>query len=438
MLFDICGRKKSFIAFFLMILIALSTAIPGFADRNVEKIGSDYSSDGWSAWTSVPIFPSADIEVETRRTVSGYHMVHYGTQKDEYPHYRMFRGFSILHNLADYDARESYGEKHFTRTVTPEQLNLARTFPEGTFITGEYSGFQMDSRPAYSFGDDKYVWYVESVNEIVEYRYRNRNTVFYEIPSSNSDLYSGDGWSSWTRTPIARTYGTEVETRSTVIGYHMVHYGTQMDYPPKFYRMFRSYSISKDLASYGARESYGEKHFTRYVTPEQLNSAVAYPEGTFINGDYSGYQMGHSTAYSFGDDKYVWFIESTDEVTEYRARRTGSAVPTPVPQHSSGGIFVSNGPSITDLDSVVQENITYPLYSSYLKAYELQYVQAPGGRTVYTYYAPFEDANRRKNDLLYEGTEVTVLARENGMSCVTYQNGLHRYAAWVKSTNLAY
>ena len=37
---------------------------------------------------------------------------------------------------------------------------------------------------------------------------------------------------------------------------------------------------------------------------------------------YRGYQMGTSTAYNFGDDKYVWFIESEDTqaVTEYRYR----------------------------------------------------------------------------------------------------------------------
>ena len=94
-----------------------------------------------------------------------------------------------------------------------------------------------------------------------------------------------------------------------IIGYNMVHYGTQMAVPPH-YRMFRNYSINEAYGEYGARESYGEKHFTRTVDADMLSNAKTYEPGSLIKGEYAGYQKGTDTAYSFGDDKYVWFIES--------------------------------------------------------------------------------------------------------------------------------
>lgn len=94
-----------------------------------------------------------------------------------------------------------------------------------------------------------------------------------------------------------------------IIGYNMVHYGTQTATSPH-YRMFRNYSINKHYDYYGARESYGEKHYTRYVEAYMLSQARTYEPGVLIQGDYAGYQKGTDTAYYFGDDKYVWFIES--------------------------------------------------------------------------------------------------------------------------------
>lgn len=89
----------------------------------------------------------------------------------------------------------------------------------------------------------------------------------------------------------------------------LVHYGTQMAVPPH-YRMFRNYSINEEYGKYGARESYGEKHFNRTVDADMLANAKTYEPETLIQGEYAGYQKGTETAYSFGDDKYVWFIES--------------------------------------------------------------------------------------------------------------------------------
>ena len=138
------------------------------------------------------------------------------------------------------------------------------------------------------------------------------------LPNSSSAGTWGS-WSLWSTTRVYATDTRQVETRTVVTGYNMVHYGTQMDASPH-YRMFRNYSIKAHLGDYGARASYGEKHFIRYVTSDMLSSAVQYEPGEFIKGTYAGYQKGTDTAYSFGDDKYVWFIESTVERIEYRYR----------------------------------------------------------------------------------------------------------------------
>ncbi len=138
------------------------------------------------------------------------------------------------------------------------------------------------------------------------------------LPNSSSTGTWGS-WSLWSTTRVYATDTRQVETRTVVTGYNMVHYGTQMDASPH-YRMFRNYSIKAHLGDYGARASYGEKHFIRYVTSDMLSSAVQYEPGEFIKGTYAGYQKGTDTAYSFGDDKYVWFIESTVERIEYRYR----------------------------------------------------------------------------------------------------------------------
>lgn len=138
--------------------------------------------------------------------------------------------------------------------------------------------------------------------------------------SSSSSSYSSWGpWSSWSTTPVSATETRQIETRTVTTGYNMVHYGTQEAVPP-YYRVFRNFSVRKNMSAYGARESYGEKHFTRTVSAALLRNAQRYEPGACITGDYSGYQRGTTTAYYFGDDKYVWFIESEQQVREYRYR----------------------------------------------------------------------------------------------------------------------
>lgn len=141
--------------------------------------------------------------------------------------------------------------------------------------------------------------------------------------------YMWTEWSSWSSNPVTSSSTREVETRTnqTVTGYNMVHYGTQQAKDPH-YRMFRDYSIGGDYSFYGARESYGEKHLTKYVTAREFYYATPYSgNGSWVsityNGEnYQGYQMSSSTAYNFGDDNKVWFIESEDyyTTTEYRYR----------------------------------------------------------------------------------------------------------------------
>ena len=141
--------------------------------------------------------------------------------------------------------------------------------------------------------------------------------------------YVWSQWSSWSTVPVSASNTREVETRQSrsLIGYYMVHYGTQQVQEPH-YRMFRNYSISGDYERYGARESYTEKHLTKYVTVSKMQSAKQFPpNGNIVvlsyNGeDYGGFQMGTSTAYNFGDDNKIWYIESEDysTVTEYRHR----------------------------------------------------------------------------------------------------------------------
>ena len=156
----------------------------------------------------------------------------------------------------------------------------------------------VDEYFAFTGIDSKGILYKYYNNEgsgksISEFAYR----VFFDAENCLSVFYSLDEYSG------KRNEGEEI------IGYNMVHYGTQMAVSPN-YRMFRNYSINGEYGNYGARESYGEKHFTRYVNADMLADAKTYELGSLIKGDYAGYQEGTETAYSFGDDKYVWFIES--------------------------------------------------------------------------------------------------------------------------------
>ena len=136
----------------------------------------------WSDWTTNVVESSLTRQVEQRQSrYVTYNMVHYGTQQDTEPYYRMFRDYSINENFHEYHARDTYGEKHLIRTASASQMEQATSYPpNGDYITiafgGEtYEGLQLGNSTAYNFGDDKYLWYIESkaATTVTEYRYRD-------------------------------------------------------------------------------------------------------------------------------------------------------------------------------------------------------------------------------------------------------------------------
>ena len=57
------------------------------------------------------------------------------------------------------------------------------------------------------------------------------------------------------------------------------------------------------------------------VSPKAISKKdLTFIKGSYVLEGYGGYQKGSGTAYYFGDDKYVWFIESRAEKTLYRYR----------------------------------------------------------------------------------------------------------------------
>ncbi len=108
---------------------------------------------------------------------------------------------------------------------------------------------------------------------------------------------------------------------------------------------------------------------------------------------------------------------------------TGSTAPT----------STSSAPSAADVSQFGNE-IAYPNKNSYLPGYETMYVKSGKGHSIYVYVSSTGgEANRRKNYYCYEGDAVTVLARENGMSCVIFVAGNgETHIGWVSSKYLVY
>jgi len=136
-------------------------------------------------------------------------------------------------------------------------------------------------------------------------------------------------WSEWSNVFIEENDTREVEKREVTIGYIMTVYVTQEEASPH-YRNFRDFSINGDYDRYGARSSYGEKHFDIQVSPEQLASATTYNSGEFVlNNDapyVGGYNKSKGTAYVMKialDDQgryYPLFIKEEIKETQYRYR----------------------------------------------------------------------------------------------------------------------
>lgn len=115
------------------------------------------------------------------------------------------------------------------------------------------------------------------------------------------------------------TWQPPVTQTNPVKGYNMVIYVTQEAKSP-YTRVFRNFSIGGNYEYYGARSSYGEKHFEIQITPDQLNRAEKYGPGAFIPNigeQYvGGYNATSDTAYviTIGLDSqgryYPMFIKS--------------------------------------------------------------------------------------------------------------------------------
>ena len=94
-------------------------------------------------------------------------------------------------------------------------------------------------------------------------------------------------------------------------------------------------------------------------------------------------------------------------------------------------------PSVEDVKPF-GDVITYPKSSAYLDAYEIKYVKAPKGNSIYVFWnhdGGVSDSKRRF--VLYEGDEVIVLARQGTRSCVIFtdRNG-QKQIGWVNSDYL--
>ena len=109
--------------------------------------------------------------------------------------------------------------------------------------------------------------------------------------------------------------------------------------------------------------------------------------------------------------------------------------PTPVPTPAPTPTMT---PSKDDI-LAIGENLVYPQAKSYLSEYETMYVKSEKGHSIYVYYAPKATESNRRSFFAYEGDEVTVLARENGLSCILFPdaNG-NTHVGWVNSQHLVY
>ena len=92
--------------------------------------------------------------------------------------------------------------------------------------------------------------------------------------------------------------------------------------------------------------------------------------------------------------------------------------------------FACWGPGPDDLRGC-NTGIEYPYSYNWLDSYETKYLRTRHGVRAYLRYEPSADSGHY--DYVYEGAQVTVLARENGYSLVKTNDGM---AGWVTSSLL--
>ena len=100
--------------------------------------------------------------------------------------------------------------------------------------------------------------------------------------------------------------------------------------------------------------------------------------------------------------------------------------------------FAVIGPSINDIIATGDNRvIKVPDANSYFSSYQSMYVDASKGHSVYVYKWP--NSQSGKMPVAYHGIKVTLLAEQEGFTCVLYhtdENTLR--AGWVSSANLTW
>ena len=121
-------------------------------------------------------------------------------------------------------------------------------------------------------------------------------------------------------------------------------------------------------------------------------------------------------------------VSPTQAPREVPAEAPETAAPTEPPRAPSEADILPFG-----------EVIAYPRKNSYLPAYETMYVKSERGSSVYVYWKDNGASEYRRRFVVYEANEVTVLARQDGFSCIIFkdQNG-NDQIGWVNSDFLVY
>ena len=121
-------------------------------------------------------------------------------------------------------------------------------------------------------------------------------------------------------------------------------------------------------------------------------------------------------------------VSPTQAPTEVPTEAPETAAPTEPPRAPSEADILPFG-----------EVIAYPRKDAYLPAYETMYVKSERGSSVYVYWKDNGASEYRRRFVVYEANEVTVLARQDGFSCIIFkdQNG-NDQIGWVNSDFLVY
>lgn len=104
----------------------------------------------------------------------------------------------------------------------------------------------------------------------------------------------------------------------------------------------------------------------------------------------------------------------------------------------SGPAF-AEGPGAADIAATGDDRIiAMPREDSYLPSYEIRYVDVGLKHSDYAHTQPGLVKDEVYMPFVYHGERVTVLAEQNGYSCILYRTDLgERHAAWVRSGSLS-